>query len=418
MIRSLPLPTALAAAALASCAPSDDGAPPCRDVACAVRGTRDVGALPNDLAVGRCGAGPVVFATASGDGAIDALVLDPADAAPPRLSFPVVDDRGAGPWDLALAADGARGAATLQGQDAVVWLAPCEGTVLDVATLGGPDALVVDVDPPLRLDAPRDVDGDGAADATVARMIPSAPQGVAVVGDRVFVSFTSVIEPSLRAGDAPAVGPGVVVAFDVVDDALVRAGHVVLPWRNPGSLTVDDDGGVWASCAGAFSYADDDGALVAGPGGLVRLDAETLDVDRTIPFEDFAPGTPAIVDGRVVVGSLLRPQLVVLPPDATTAAHGTLVAFAGDALDAVFSVVPYGPGRVLAPQFGRDLVHVVDVETADVVARVPVGAAPAIEGAQAVVVVDPPSADGVDVVVLLGLAARAALVSLSPVLAP
>lgn len=391
---------------------------------CVARPPLVTGTTPNDLAVALCGGIPVAFTPNSADGALAPTPLLPTNAGAPVL-FPADDEgRGANPYHVTLDTSGARAAVSLFGQDAVTLVDPCQGRVLDVAepsaSDGGP--LVIDVTPAMDVEVPLDADGDGESETHIERMRLRAPQGVAFAGDRLLVSYTNV----LQLGEHPRYGPGVVVAFDVMGDELHPAGHVVLPFDNPQGLTLDEQGRPWVSCSGPLGPGQTAFEALSD-GGLVRLAPDTLELERVIPFGRFAPGTPAFDGDFLVVGSLVQPQVAVLPVAAGSVEQGQILPLPGGLrTESAFEAAALGGGLFLVTDFSSDVVHVIDALASEVDPwpfEGGIGVGPgglAFRGAQAVTRVPGFTfgEDAPDAVALLGLSSEIVPLQIWQVLGP
>jgi hypothetical protein len=228
------------------------------------------------------------------------------------------------------------------------------------AEAGPGETLVVDVEPPVELSTPLDADGDGAAETRVTRMLPRHPEGVAWAAGRLLASFTGLLE----VGPPARYGPPVVMAWTLDGETLRPAGHTILPFDNPQSIAMDDEGRPWVSCSGVLERAD--GTFSASSdGALLRLDPVSLEVLQAIPLGDFAPGTPAIADGRITVGSLVSGRIAVLPTDASSLDDGTVLDLERPGTETLFDAAPIGGGLVAVTDFAADSLHVVDSVAAE-----------------------------------------------------
>jgi hypothetical protein len=376
--------------------------------ACAESETAPVGTVPNDVAIGTCGA----LVVSSADARVDPVHVRTTAADPSGAAFypPGADRVGTTPWSVALFDDGTRAAVTLFGTHQVSLFDDCTGAI---ASTVRPD-VVVDVDPPRDLRAPIDADGDGTPESHVTRMQLRAPEGVAVVGERVLVGFTNALELAEGPGRPGSFGPPVLAAFDVVDGVLAFAAQVTLPFDNPQAIVLDEQGRPWVSCSGILEDDADGIVRAATPGGIVRVDPTTLAVQASIPFGDFAPGTPAVCGDRVAVGSLVRP----LVGFAAAGQDIVRTPVEGDLIDSLFEAAPMGGGLAMITQFSTDQLHVVDVVTGELHPfpfTTPIGVGPGgpgKRGAQSV------AARGLDAVVVLGLSAELQPLDLRQVLGP
>lgn len=327
-------------------------------LACVPAPTLPVGTTPNDLVIGRCGDEPLALVPTSADGALEGVPLEGAKASP-AAAFPVEGGRPPNPWAVALHEGEALAAVTLFGQHAVALVDVCSGRTLDVAEAldEAGDPLVVEVTPPVTLAHPLDADGDGVAETQVARMRLRHPEGVAFMGDRLLVTYTNLLE----VGPPARFGPGVVVAFELEGETLRPVGHTVLPFQNPQSIALDDEGQPWVSCSGVLERGNAS-IEAASDGGLLRLDAATVEVTRAIALGRFAPATPAITREGIVVGSLLEGTLAYLPPEATSLEEdGRRLSTGARGTESLFDVFVLGGGLAFATGFTTDALVAIDL---------------------------------------------------------
>ncbi len=364
-----------------------------------------VGTVPNDVAFAECDGEPVLLVPASGDGRLDVFSLSCGAL---RGSVVFVPEGGvaANPW--AVAVDGERAWVTLQGQGAVALVDPCGARLLDTRRV---DELVT-VEPPLALTRPQDVDGDGATETTVTRMLPRAPEPVVAQGGVALVAYTDLLEPGLSPASPPVLGPAVLARFERAGDVIQAAARTVtLPCANPQGLA-RQGGELWVSCSGPLGPTLDAAVAALGPGALVRVDPQTLEVLETVDAGRLAPGTPALLPGGLVVGSLIRPALAQVVDGALLEAPVD-----GADLESLFECAPYTASDVpyaLCTHFSGDRLLLARAQGGGLVvdAVVPVGAGGAMaRGAQAVAVAPAAARQlGVGAAVLLGLSAEVALV--------
>lgn len=327
-------------------------------VACVVGEPVPVGTTPNDVEFANCGAGPKAMAVSSGDGTLE-FPAQEADVGARSVAFPLDDrERGPVPWSVASKPDSALVAVSLFGQDKVALLDACEAAPLGAyeprAADGGP--WVVPVQPALQPSMPIDADDDGVVDPLITQMTLRAPEGVAFSADRLFVTYTNLID----TGPPALLGPGVLVSFLVVEDELLLEGVVVLPLQNPQAVITDELGAAWVSCSGALERRAS-GFSSASRGGLVRVSPDTLSVTQVIDLGDFAPGTPALIGEYLVVGSLLSAQVLRLPRDAVDASRAAAFSLGAEGLESIFEVRGLMGGLALVTEFGADALHVLDV---------------------------------------------------------
>ncbi len=336
---------------------------------CAVGAAVPSGTLPNDIGIAPGCAGAAELAalvTLTGDGSLDVVDVGAGMRPPSTPYFPPVDGVvAAEPFAVATAPTADRAAVTLRGLGTVALVAPCRGEVLDAAAPQTADSpwLVVDVDPAVALREPRDIDGDGLIDTTVARMRVSGPQAAVFSGERLWVAYTNVLEPALDASQPMTAGPGALLVFDLDGDVLVPAGYRVLPARNPQGLAADGGGGVWVSATGVYAFEGP--RLVAGSDGALLHVTRDLAIAHVIDAGRFAPGTPTVVGNRLVVGSTLQGAIAIVDTAASSLEDGIRHSLTGDdRLNTVFDTALLPGGLVGAVHFETDRLHVVDPATA------------------------------------------------------
>lgn len=364
-----------------------------------------VGTVPNDVAFAECEGEPVLLVPASGDARLDVFTL-PCGALRGSVLFPPEGAAPANPWAVAVL--GERALVTLQGQGTVALVDVCDARLLDRAR----PAQLLDLDPPLSLTTPLDADGDGAAESSVSRLLPRAPQAVLASGALAFVGYTNLLEPGLSAAQPPVLGPGLLARFAVEgDDLHAEPALATLPCANPQGLSHGGDGTLWISCSGPLGPSAEAAVAALGDGALLRVDAASLEILEVVDAARFAPGTPALLPDGLVVGSLLQPALATLSGNALDAR-----AVHGKELESLFECTAAdttaGP-RALCTHFSGDrlLVARVDAEGPSVEAEIPVGpGGPVARGAQALALApDSARARGIGAAVLLGLSAEVIL---------
>lgn len=385
--------------ALASGCPSS---PTCPSVPPAVV---SVGTVPNDVVFAECDGEPVLLVPASADARLDVFSLSCGEPRDSVLFLPE-GSAAANPW--AVAVDGELAWVTLQGQRSVALIDPCAGAVLDVARLED----LLPIDPPLALSTPQDVDGDGASESEVRQLLPRAPEPVVARNGVAWVAFTNLLEPGLSSEHPPVLGPGVLARF-------VRRGQTIegvpvvatLPCTNPQGLALHGDE-LWVSCSGPLGPTLEGTIAALEDGTLLRIDPTDLAVLEIVDAARFAPGTPAILDGRLVVGSLVKPALALIEAGTLTAAP-----IEGAAIESVFECVRAETSvgaRALCTHFSRDRLLVVraDDDALVVEAELTVGQGGTLaRGAQAVAIAPALARErGVGAAVLLGLSAEVALI--------
>lgn len=361
-----------------SCSPA---ASPCDGGPCAPATRFAAGTTPNDVVLSSCDGRPVALVADSAEAALHAIDLRSGDVVSRTLFPPIAGDNGdrfASPWSVAASQNGERAAVTLFGQDRVAWVDPCSGRLLHVAHV------------------------DGA----------TTPQPVVLAGERVVVAY-----PNIRRfgfdGAAPELDAGEVVSFVVEDDVLVLHARRTLPCLNPQGLSVDRSD-VVVSCSGPLTRGSDGGQEAIADGALVRLDIETLTLGPVMDAGRLAPGTPSVVGERIIVGSLVDPRVCVAPLGA--AVLEDCITLEGPAVDAIFEVAKWSETTLLATQFSRDALQVLEF-TADGLhptGEVPVG--PGGTAFRGLLAVDVKPGASPDAVGLLGLSAEVVPLDLAEVL--
>jgi hypothetical protein len=368
--------------------------PPTESLPVGVHPPVPAGSLANDVELSRCGDRIVALVPASGDGNLDVIALPGGDL----ISSVFLDDANppGPPSPFAVSAEGDLVFVTLREQNAMARVTPCDGGVAQVFTTDD----VIPVDPPLTLRTPRDVDGDGDDDTDVTAMRPIAPQPVLVHADRAIAAFTNVLEFGLL-GQPPVVGPGFLLRS--------AGAPLVLGCTNPQGLALGGDETILVSCSGPLG-PDPSGAQVALDDGAIIVVDSNFNPINTISVGAFAPGTPAFVSGRIVVGSVVTPRIACLGDSFEDAAF---INLDGPAVDSVFDVVPWDDTRALAVQFSNDMLHIIDVPSCTVTQsiRLTEGAA---RGALAIDV--EPGQDVIDGAVTLALSSEIVPLSLFEVL--
>lgn len=332
---------------------------------CAIGSAIPTGTAANDVVMSRCGETPVAAVPVSTDSALDAVAIATQAAPLSDVGFPLDDDgRGGSPWHVASGPTAGIVAVSLRDQNAVALVDICEGRVLATARSDVPP--LITVDPPVTLSLPFDVDGDNSADATVREMLLRAPQGVAVSGDKVVVTFTNFLEAATGDVEVQRLGPGIAVIYtiDDVDNPtnLIESARLNLPFKNPQSLVAAPDGRVWASATGPLALQDGRCCTGGGESGLVAIDANAERIDHVMELTPFVPASPAFVGDDVVVGSLVRAEVRIGPANATTlAALDSLPLGELDVVESVFEVAVAPNGLAFAAVYGDDALWAIDV---------------------------------------------------------
>lgn len=321
-------------------------------------GALPTGTAPNDVALTVCDGARTALVAASADARLDVLALDRGDDA--EAAHAVFLGEGTNPWSVA-PAPGGRAVVTLFDAAAVALVDACGGRALAETTAD----VVLDIDPVV-LQTPVDADGDGRVETVVTRLRPRTPQGVVVVDDVAFVTYTNVLAYSLDEQPMQT-GPGVVARFVVDGDRLSFDRAALLPCDNPQGLAAGDDGDVVVACTGRF-VVDGGAHRRVSPGALARVGRAALDV-RAFVALDASPGTPTlwqddIVVGDVLDGRVLRFDRALSFVEATEAASG---------VESIFNVAIDSAGRPLAARFGSGEVLVDPFGAARVVRLQPDG---------------------------------------------
>lgn len=392
-------------AAVAAFVALTSGCPPSSNCPSAPPTVLSVGTVPNDVTFAECDGEPVLLVPASADARLDVFSLS---CGAPRGSVLFLPEGGAAANPWAVASDGELAWVTLQGQRSVALIDPCEGSVLSVARLEE----LLPIDPPLALSTPQDVDGDGATETEVRQLLPRAPEPVVSRDGVAWVAFTNLLEPGLSSEHPPVLGPGVLARFERSGDAVAGAPRIAsLPCSNPQGLALNGDE-LWVSCSGPLGPTLEGAIAALDDGALLRMDPDNLAVLETVDAARFAPGTPALLEGRLVVGSLVKPALGLVAGGALTT-----VPIEGAAIESLFECARAETSmgaRALCTHFSRDRVLVVraDDEGLVVEAELLVGQGGTLaRGAQALAIAPPRAREhGVGAAVLLGLSAEVALI--------
>ncbi len=261
----------------------------------------------------------------------------------------------ASPWFAVALPDGPAGAlrlaVTAHQQDVVWWVELSAGVV--ERALEPPS---IDLAAPFALARPVDLDGDGQPEASIERLRPRAPQGVAVIGRGLFAAFSGFVAPRLGPEAPPVFVPGVVVRWSLDDpDAAPRA--AVLDDLNPQELGVSPDGRLRVVASGVLDFVD--GApLRRTPSAVVWLDAEDLRLHARLDAGPLAAGTAVEVAGRVFVGDLTRARV----GHATAGASSLdgVLELEDEAVDSVLRLTELPGGWIAAPSFNTDRLHLID----------------------------------------------------------
>ncbi len=319
-----------------------------------------LGDLPNDLIVVGPAEAPRLVVVRSGDHALS--VVDPERGLAPELGAVRLPERvrggrsvAASPWFAVALPDGPAGAlrlaVTAHQQDVVWWVELSAGVV--ERALEPPS---IDLAAPFALARPVDLDGDGQPEASIERLRPRAPQGVAVIGRGLFAAFSGFVAPRLGPEAPPVFVPGVVVRWSLDDpDAAPRA--AVLDDLNPQELGVSPDGRLRVVASGVLDFVD--GApLRRTPSAVVWLDAEDLRLHARLDAGPLAAGTAVEVAGRVFVGDLTRARV----GHATAGASSLdgVLELEDEAVDSVLRLTELPGGWIAAPSFNTDRLHLID----------------------------------------------------------
>ena len=263
------------------------------------------GTTPNSVMPLRCGGRARLLVVSSGEARLERV--DPAGLDDVASAFLGV---GSTPWDVAIAGDNtdlARAVVTLPGHHSLALVDPCATPMRLITEVISPSP--IDVEPPVTLRDPADVDADGVADVVVSRMTPRTPQAVVAVGSSVLVVWANLLAYSTSSTEPMLSGPGLLTRFTVTGDgeSLQETGRVVLPCENPGGLVAVTDDTVVVSCAGRFVVGVD-GHRQQSPGGLVRVltpATGSLVVDGNSVLTDHTPGPIVWANQELVTGDLL-----------------------------------------------------------------------------------------------------------------
>jgi len=387
------------------------------------------GAIPNHIVM------PAAFAGAedarlllvnSGDGSVDSLSLADGTRAGDPCSLPPREIQGnsvpAQPF--AVEALGELAAVTRFGHSGVSLFDIDSGAVID--SIDGQQAgpLPQPFNPP----TPVDGDGDGSPEASVSALLPRSFEGLAAVGERLFVCAANL----LQAGVPPIYGPGMVLIYDWDASSLRPAAtdHLFTALLNPqvavaaGELVAVVETGVLGLGAGGWEAQSD--------GGVELFDAATLEQVAVLNLGRSAPGSAVLsADGSALyVGSLLRPELYKIDLSARTVLRGPdspIRLFESAEVQSIFSLVAHPMGLIFASSFNTDQVYAVDVVN-EAVSPWPFSApfaagegGQAFAGAHALAL--RPGRNGVDfrgadIAVLMSLAARLATIDTRHLMGP
>ncbi|MBN2360580.1 MAG: hypothetical protein JXR83_14080 [Deltaproteobacteria bacterium] len=338
-----------------------------RDLAAAreqavVQRLAQTGAVPNHLLIPPAYAlydDALALVVNSGDNTVDNISLVSGSRAFPPLLLPEAAGAIAAQPFSAVAID----------RLAVVTRFSQSGITLFEIASGQPLSAVDETEPlalatPFVSPTPVDADNDGATETTVSALVPRTLEGIAAVGDRLFVAAANL----LQAGSPSIYAPGMVLFYDVVARSIVRADprFATTAFLNPQAVVAD----------AANAYVVESGVLdfesgrwqATSDGGVEIFDAVSLASLRSANLGRGAPGSAALsADGKYLyVGSLLRPHLYKIEIATAAVVRGPdnpIVLFGSDDSQSVFSLAAHPMGLVFASSFNTDQVFAID--TAD-----------------------------------------------------
>ena len=319
------------------------------------------GAVPNHLLLPSAFAGEeaLLLLVNSGDNTVDNLSLSSGSRQYPPLSLPERDGPlgRATAQPFAIEAVGEQAVVTRLGQGGVTLFDIQSGAVLAEVD----ERAARPLSQPFVPSTPVDGDGDGSPEASVNALLPRTLEGLAVLGDRLFVCAANL----LRAGVPPIYAPGMVLVYEIGDGTLAPAtpDHLFTEFFNPqvavaaGGLVAVVETGVLELGAGGWQTSSD--------GGVELFDALTLERVAAVSLGRSAPGSAALsADGQhLYVGSLLRPELYKIEVASATLLRGPqtpITLFASAEVQSIFSLVAHPSGLVFASSFNTDQVYAID----------------------------------------------------------
>ncbi len=256
---------------------------------------------------------------------------------------------------------------------------PTSGVIAATLSLDAP----VQLAHALPLSRPFDLNGDGVAETTIQKITPSFPAGLAVAGNRVWVSFSNYV----LATGSPVAAPGLVQSFTLAESApiLDSSGDpaIVTSAFNPSALRMIDDhtllivnSGVNAIVNGATGPLTTSGVDVVDltqrttqwlPLGSVALSFATppISPDGTrvflpsaaagvvyvldLPTRQFVRDAknPIVVTSKIAGSDFLTNAIIDAPTHLLLVASFTHSAIYPVALDASYTVLPSGAAQPL-----------------------------------------------------------------------
>jgi hypothetical protein len=270
------------------------------------------------------------------------------------VRFPDVAGKAATPWFVAaIDAPALRVAVSLYGQGAVALVDLAKASVDRTVVLR--DQVVLDA--PYHLPVPTDIDGDGVPETEVSRFVPKNPQPVAVIGDGLFVAFTSFVSP--RVGSMPPIFlPGVLARWSLADlDAAPKL--LVLPNFDPQELRVTAEGQLLVACSGVLDFQSDGTWRTDTPGAVLRVDPLAMHVVDQWDLADFAPVTAVIAHGSLWAGSASKGAVIRIGL-ADPSGDRQSFALSTDATDSIFRLLELDGGLLAAASYNNDRLYLID----------------------------------------------------------
>jgi hypothetical protein len=391
---------------------------------CLKESVAETGTLPNDVTIGRCENERVGLVIASAESSLELTVLGETGETESRVYFPPEGQQASNPYSVDWSPGLGLAALSLFGTASVAVANPCTGEMLHVVSpwdADHPDVLLA-VEPPIGLTNPMDVDGDGVTETTIASMLPRAPQGILWVEEKLWVVFSGFIEGATETEDAKY-GPGVLISYQWTGDTLSFLDFRILPYFNPQAIVRSAAGDMWISYAGIWGKSNGN-FHTTSPGYLEKISPDDGSPLHVIHMRDFAPGTPAVAEEWVVVGSSLRSEIALFPTTATDLDDAKIFFPDGAETESLFEAQLWGNDLAWVTQFSTDRIHVVDMRQgilnpepfpADGILLASGGNL--FRGAQAISIQED-DRDGDAALVLLGLSAEVVFLDLRQVFGP
>lgn len=202
--------------------------------------------------------------------------------------------------------------------------------------------------------APVDGNGDGSPETPITSLLPRTQEGLAVVGDKLFVCAANFF----TNGPPVVYGPGMVLVYQM-GNSLAPANPAALytTFQNPQTLAVGN-GQLIVAQTGVLSM--DGGWHAQTEGGLDIYDLANLSHVRSINLGHTGVGPIAVSpDGTTAyVGSQL--EAVVFAVDLESGDSQRIELFESGSVQSVFSLQMHPMGLLFATSFNSDQVYIVD----------------------------------------------------------